>query len=89
MPPTNKLPIANIPNTIALAAFEISGLAPPPALSPFSAPNIPGQVNAVAATRKAQYIVDLCHVTEALSLMSLADILMTCHGCIATKKRQR
>lgn len=74
MAPTNRLPIASIPNTIALAAFEISGLAPPPAPKPFRAPNIPGQVKAVAATRKAQKIVDLYHCTETFS--SFSDIIV-------------
>jgi hypothetical protein len=75
MAPTNRLPTANIPNTIALAALEMSGLAPPPAPNPFSAPKIPGQVKAVAATRNAQNIVDRYHWTGTFS--SFSDIFAT------------
>lgn len=73
MAPTNRLPTVSIPNTMALAVFEILGLAPPPAPKPFNAPNMDGHVNAVPATRKAQKIVDLYHSTGTFS--SLADIL--------------
>jgi len=73
MAPTNGLPTVSIPNTMALAAFEILGLAPPPAPKPFNAPNMPGHVNAVLATRKAQKIVDLYHAIDTFS--SLTDIL--------------
>jgi len=67
IPPTNKLPTARQPNTIAFAAFAMSGLAPPPAPSPFKAPKIPGHVKAVAATSKAQKSVERYHCTWTFS----------------------
>lgn len=63
MAPASSDPTDNTPNTTALAALEISGLAPPPAPIPLSAPKIPGHVNAVDATMKAAKMVDLYQVT--------------------------
>jgi hypothetical protein len=67
IPLTRRLPTARQPNTIAFAALEISGLALPPAPNPFRAPNMPGHVKAVAATRKAQNMVERFHRTWDLS----------------------
>lgn len=62
------------PKTTALAAFEISGLAPPPAPIPFRAPNMPGQVNAVAATMNAEKIVPRYHVTGCFSSSDMMNL---------------
>lgn len=70
--PTKSEPMAIIPNTIELAALEISGLAPPPAPMPLRAPKIPGQVKAVPATMKAAKMVDRYHVTGCRSSRSMA-----------------
>lgn len=61
--PTKGEKMAMTPNTTALAALAISGLAPPPAPIPLRAPKIPGQVKAVAATMKAEKMVPRYQVT--------------------------
>lgn len=80
---TNKFPIASIPNTMALAAFEMSGLARPPTPKPFNAPHMPGHVNAAQASRKAQKIVDLCHSTGIFSSPQIShnilSVIAVCH----------
>ncbi len=63
MMPATKEKTAIKPKTMALAALVAPGLAPPPAPMPFKAPKIPGQVKAVAATIKAENVVDRYQVT--------------------------
>src|SRR5688572_24346485 len=63
MAPTKIEPTARTPKTMALAALEISGFAPPPAPMPLRAPKTPGSVKAVAATMKAAKMLERYQVT--------------------------